>query len=137
MRQLNFIFNTDQNSSQEIYYVLKGYEDLLDGNENPITNNPESEHIVAKCKQNKKPKSFQADQNNFTYYILSSPNSDLYDPLKYYKSIKDKRQYDFIDKTCKDSWSFKEVNKITFDKYLNFLKTQNISWLKDAQRDLK
>lgn len=133
----DFIFSGHKNTTKEMFYVLKGYEDFLDDQNNPRTENAESKYIVAKCKQNKKPKSMQAEQSNFTYYILSSPNSELYDPLEYHRSIKDKKQFDFIDKVCKDAWAFKEVSKITFDKYLTFLKTKNISWLKDAQRDLK
>ena len=90
------------------------------------------------CIQNKKTKVIsQNSKNKFSYFIRSSPNSDLYNPINLLSPIKNKRQYNFIDNICKNEWSFIEVNKNTFDKYIKFLTTKNISWLKEAIRDLK
>ena len=32
-------------------------------------------------------------------------------------------------------WQFKETTKQVFDKYINFLKTKNVAWLNNAERD--
>jgi hypothetical protein len=32
-------------------------------------------------------------------------------------------------------WEFKETTKQVFDKYINFLKTKNVAWLNNAERD--
>lgn len=140
MSNNNFIFksnssNTDTDS--ELFYTLKGYEEFLDSEGNPRTNNSQSFHIAAKCIRNKKSKHFQKDVYYYTFYIKATPNDELYNPIEKYSAIDDKRQFDFIDKVCKEKWTFKEVSQITFKKYIEFLKTKQISWLKDAERDLK
>jgi hypothetical protein len=42
----------------------------------------------------------------------------------------------FLAKIGKNEWSFKSVNKDIFDKYVNFLRTKNIAWLNNAERDM-
>lgn len=127
----------DNDPNNELYYTLKGREDFLDNEGNPRTNDPQSPHIVAKCIRNKKSKHFQQDIYYYSFYIRSTPNDSLYNPIDNYSAIQDKRQFEFIDKVCKEKWTFKEVSRVTFKKYLEFLKTKQTSWLKDAERDLK
>ncbi len=133
----NFIFNTTSNESKELLYGLMGQEDFIDDNGDPRIQDPSSDKIAAKCIQNKKPKHFTNSDNHYSFFIKATPNVELYNPVQLLSPIENKRQYNFIDGVCKDKWSFKEVSKITFDKYVMFLKTKNLSWLKDAQRDLK
>jgi hypothetical protein len=134
----NCIFKPNDNFADEMYYCLIGTEDFIDGDGSPRVNNGSSSNIAAKCIQNKKTKVIsQNSKNKFSYFIRSSPNSDLYNPINLLSPIKNKRQYNFIDNICKNEWSFIEVNKNIFDKYIKFLTTKNISWLKEAIRDLK
>jgi hypothetical protein len=133
----DFIFNSKPSDISEMFYCLKGKEDFIDTNGNPRVSDKDSDIIAAKCIQNKKSKSFQAASNNYSYYIRTTPNAALFNPIEKLSPIKDKRQFDFIDSTCKDKWMFVEVGKTTFDKYIKFLVTKNISWLKEANRDLK
>lgn len=134
----DFIFNPNTSSdNEEMLFVLKGYEQFLDDEGNPRTEDVNSPHIAAKCVKNKKSKHFQQNSYYYTFYIRSTPNDTLYNPVTIYSPIENKRQFDFIDKVCKDKWSFKEVSHSTFKKYVEFLKTKSLSWLKDAERDLK
>jgi hypothetical protein len=133
----NFIFNPKEQEPTEHLYCLIGQEDFLDEDGCPRLKDPNSDHVVAKSIQNKKSKNIISSQNYCTYFVRISPNLKLYNPINILSPIKDKRQYNFIDSVCKEKWMFKEVNKHTFDKYLTFLKTKNISWLKDAERELK
>lgn len=133
----DFIFRSKPLDIPEIFYCVKGKEDFIDEEGNPRLSDKDSNHIAAKCIQNKKSKSFQTAVNNYSYYIRTTPNSDLFNPIDKLSPIKDKRQFDFVDNTCKDKWVFVEVGKTTFDKYIKFLVTKNISWLKEANRDLK
>jgi hypothetical protein len=132
----DFIFS-NQSSYLEKFYCLKGQEDFIDEEGLPRLKNNDSEYLVAKCIQNKKTKEFKSGKNNFSYFIKSTPNSELYNPINKLSPIKNKRQYDFIDSTCKEKWAFRQVTKSTFDKYINFLNTKNLSWLQDAERDLQ
>lgn len=133
----NFIFNPKNQDSTEQLYCLIGKEDFIDEEGYPRLNDSESDNVVAKSIQNKKGKNIVSSQNYCTYFLRISPNLKLYNPINRLSPVKDKRQYNFIDSVCKEKWMFKEVNKQTFDKYLTFLKTKNISWLKDAERELK
>jgi hypothetical protein len=137
MKSSNFIHqsNTDTNTTK--FYSLLGHEDYIDELGDPRIKNAQSPHIVAKCVSNLKPKHFQDTDNHYTFYILATPNNVLFNPIEKYSPIVDKRQFDFIDKTCKNKWTFKQVSQITFSKYLSFLKTKNLSWLKEAERDLQ
>lgn len=127
----------DNDPNAELYYALKGCEDFLDNEGNPRIRDAQSRHIAAKCIRNKKSKHFQRDMYYYSFYIRSTPNNTLYNPIENYSIIQNKRQFDFIDKVCKETWTFKEVTHTTFKKYLEFLKTKQTSWLKDAERDLK
>lgn len=129
-----FRTNTTDNHA-EMFFCLKGHEDFLDDHNRPRISDPDSEHIVAKCIQNKKPKHFNSASQYYRYYIKLSPSGEIYNPIQYHK-IKDKKN-NIVNKVCKTEWLFKEVNKALFDKYTQFLSTMNIAWLKDIERDTK
>lgn len=133
----NHIFAQNNDQPQEMFFCLSGLEDFIDNEGNPRIIDKNSTNVVAKCVQNKKSKSIVNNKPNYTFYIKSTPNLDLFNPVLKLSPIKDKRQTSFIDGTCKDTWKFVEVSKITFDKYLKFLITKNTAWLKEANRDLK
>lgn len=117
-------------------YCLKGFEDFIDDNGHARSDNEQSQNVVAKSINNKKSKHF-GDRNNYSYYIKSNPSLRLFNPIEYACPVKDKDKYSFINSTCKENWSFREVTHQTFDKYITFLNTKNISWLKAAERELK
>jgi hypothetical protein len=132
------IFNTQSKNIQENqFYCLSGQEDYLDDNGFPRLNH-DSEKVSAKVLFSKKTKHFEDSHKSYgRYYIKLDPNSRIFNPKKILSSIENKNSLSFINNICKNEWSFKEVTPQVFQKYITFLKTQNLSWLKDAQRDLK
>ena len=132
------IFNSKtQNLQDDEFYCLLGYEDYLDSNGYPRTTS-ENENVVAKVVFSKKTKHFVDSHKSYgRYYIKLDTNSKVFNPKQILSSVKDKDSLNFINNICKQEWSFKEVTPQIFQKYITFLKTQNLSWLKDAQRDLK
>lgn len=132
-----FIFNPLAQTDSEQYYCLKGCESFIDDQGMPRSTEKNSPNTVAYCVQNKKSKNIIADKKYFTYYIKIAPDNTIFNPLSTLSRIKSKRQYDYIEDVCKQQWAFKEVTKITFDKYITFLSTHNVAWLKDAERELK
>jgi len=132
------IFNTlTSNLKEDEFYCLLGYQDFLDDLGFPRTYN-ENENVVAKIIFSKKTKHFSDSNKSFgRYYIKLDPNSKVFNPKQILSSVKDKDSLNFINNICKQEWDFKEVTPQIFQKYITFLKTQNLSWLKDAQRDLK
>lgn len=133
---MEHIFRTaDTNNSTELYFCLRGDEDFIDDNDRPRINDPHSTKIAAKSIQNKKPKHFGSSSQYHRYYIKLSPTGEVYNPIHYHR-IKDKK-HNIVNQICKNEWTFKEVNKVLFDKYIQFLNTSNISWLKEIERDTK
>lgn len=72
--------------------------------------------------------------NYFRYYVRIEPNRSLYDPLS--KNLSSSTS-SFVDKICKSENSFMEVNQSVFDKYINYLRTENGRWLVEATREVR
>lgn len=130
------IFTTNSTSIDTKFFCLKGQEDFID--ENGFARmSQDSDKVSAKIISDKKPKHFNSTTNYLSYYIKASPSMDLFNPVELLCPVKDKDNYNFINAKCKESWSFYQVTKQTFDKYITFLNTKNLSWLKAAERDIK
>lgn len=129
-----FIIN--HSSTETKYFTKKGYETFLD-DENTPRIDTDCERVFAKAIKNKPSKNF-ADRNRvgFSYYIKSTPNKILYNPLENF-SIDPKVARSFVNKICKSELMFLEVSESVFNMYLNFLRTENSQWLTKAQREIK
>jgi hypothetical protein len=115
-----------------------GSHDFLDNDGFPRLSEDNHSNAVAKIIFSKKSKHFENLQKIYPrFYIKLDPNSKIFNPKKILSSIEEKDSLSFINSICKTNWEFKEVTSQIFQKYITFLKTKNISWLKDAQRDLK
>lgn len=124
---------------QSVYYTLSGHEDFLDPDGNPVRSNLDN-IVYAKAVKNKLPKAFKTNTLDveavqYSYYVKASPNRILVNPIKTF--AQPTKKTNFIDSVCKNKELFIQVNKTIFDKYINFLRTQNIKWLTDAQREIK
>ena len=132
-------FDIDHNKESkqsDRYYTLNGTEEFVDDKGFPRLNE-ESDKTYAKAVYNKKSRNITDSRTYFSYYVISNPNNELYNPVSLHSTIKPKENNKFINKVCKDDWSFKEVNKSVFDTYTQFLKTQNVRLLSRANRSLK
>ena len=117
-------------------YTKKGQESYIDEESN-YRLSVENNHVYAKAIKNKSPKSFaDREKVRFSYHIKSQPNKILYNPLDLY-SIEPKISKSFINKICKNELMFIEVTESVFNKYLSFLRTENVQWLKEAQREIR
>ena len=130
------IFTTNSISDESKFFCLKGLEDFIDEDGFARTSK-DSEKVSAKIISNKKPKHFNSLNNYLSYYIKTNPSMEIFNPIELLCPVKDKDNYNFINAKCKNWWSFRLVTKQTFDKYITFLNTKNLSWLKAAERELK
>lgn len=130
------IFHNTTDTSQDKFYCLSGYEDFFDEDGFPRSKSDSNINIVAKILYNRKSKDFTNSRQYGKFYIKLDPNDKLFNPKQILSSVSDKASLDFINNTCKKNWNFKEVTPQVFQKYINFLKTKNLAWLKEAQRDL-
>lgn len=135
----DFVLHHNENT-KNIFYTMSGDEDEFDAAGNPIIKDESSDKIFAKAIYGRKSRDMKSvtglNKVSYRYYILMNPEKMPYNPKKNF-SVTDQNPLSFVESKCKDGWSFEEVPQNIFDKYLNFLRTQNIKWLKETHRELK
>jgi hypothetical protein len=102
-------------------YTLLGNHDFIDEDDLPRTNENKAlaKTIIA--------------NNRKKYMIKVGAYGKIFNPLGLHS---EGRENKFLSKIGKNEWNFKEVNLKIFEMYLNFLKSRNIAWLNNAQREL-
>jgi hypothetical protein len=110
----------------ESYFTLIGMQDYQDDKFNPRLKEENSKTFA---------KSIYIPDGNITrFYIKIDSRGKLYNPSDIYKD--DNKQHQFINKVCKETSKYKDVNPKIFDMYLNFLRTKIESWLNNAEREM-
>lgn len=128
-----FVQKTDVDGK---YYSQKGDADYIDEDNFPRLA-VENSRVCAKAVKDRLGKNIGPNERvSYSYYIKTTPNRILYNPIERY-TIEPNMKSNFIDKICKSELVFTVVSKSIFDKYLMFLQTENIKWLKEAQREIK
>ena len=119
-------FLMDQNKTEDkyeySYYTLFGDHNGVDDNGNPTTDN--LENALAYNKKTNKEESF---------YLKVGAYNRIFNPIGLFSEGKSNK---FHSKTGKKEYDFTRVNKRVFDWYINFLRTKNLSWLNNAEREL-
>jgi hypothetical protein len=125
----DFIFtakkDSQDNASQDNeFYTILGLEENLDKDGNPRLST-ENKSVCAK-------KLYRAD-GSYRFYIRLANNGSVYNPVSVYG---EEKYNAFLDRVVRSGFKFKEVNHKVFGMYLNFLKTKNIAWLHNAEREM-
>lgn len=116
------------------FYTTLQYQDFVDEQDNSRSSTENSKVFAKAIKNGLSRDMTRSGAQFFKYYIRCSSNKTLHDPFPKYSTSDNKTS--FIDKVCKSDNSYKEVTYSVFDKYLNYLKTENSQWLKNAQKEL-
>lgn len=103
-------------------YTIFGSHDSQDDNNNPVCDKKEASLAYIKTTNN-------SDQ----YYIKVGLHGKIYNPIGLFS---EGRQNKFLSKVGKSEYNFTKVNSRVFNLYLNFLRTKNIAWLNNAEREL-
>ena len=128
MSTSDFIFKpvankAESHTTKEYYYCVFGEHDFIDTDNNPRMNK-EAPKTLAK---------YIETETYKKYLIKVGTHGRIYNPMGMYSEGNEAK---FLAKIGKHEWSFKSVNKDIFDKYINFLRTKNIAWLNNAERDM-
>jgi hypothetical protein len=120
-----FSAETDPHLSAESEQLLTmiGMEDVVvDGLY--LINSTDSKNIFAK----------KITRKNGTtkFTIRTSQDGKLYNPISIYGK---EEQKTFLDRVCRSNNKFVEVNLKTFNLYTQFLKTKNLAYLNNAERE--
>ena len=129
------IFQKNDNLHQE-YFTIFGKQSFIDDDGYPRVN--DDTHAYAKKIKDKKSKNISSTKLAYSFYIKTDPNFNIINPIKLASDpgfdLQTQKQ---LNKTCKQIDKYTEVNASIFSKYIEFLKTQNTSWLIAAQRELR
>lgn len=71
--------------------------------------------------------------NGVRYFVKVGTYGKIFNPIGLYSEGMDNK---FLSRIGKKAWDYKEVNSKVFNMYLSFLKTKNVAWLNNAQREL-
>jgi len=106
------------------FYTLYGQEDFLDNDNNPRCESENSDKVYAKRSHR--------DDGSIKYSIKLDSNGKIYNPISIYGVSK---ITSFLDRICRSQNKYKEVNEKAFSMYLKFLKTKNVAWLHNTERE--
>lgn len=131
----SFSINHNSSSSEsDKYYTGMNDKDFIDSDNFPRSQE-NSDKVLAKALKDKKSKHIKDGVIGYSYHLKILPNKTLVDSRTLH-SLKE-RKTSYIDDVCKSDNQFLEVSQDTFQKYINFLKTENTKWLDMAQKDIK
>lgn len=103
------------------YYTILGKQDYIDTDGFPVIADKEKSLAYTK------------DINGETQYFLKvGLYGKVYNPMGLYSEGKSNK---FMAKIGKNAYNFTRVNQKVFNMYLNFLKSKNIAWLNNAERE--
>ena len=76
-------------------------------------------------------------QNIVKHMVRIDPSHKLLNPFDYDNQTEFSGHKNFVDNTCKGSKTnrYTRVNGKCFNYYLSFLKTKNLAWLVNAERE--
>jgi len=127
----DFIFEAKQNQEVETnkkneYYCVVGSQEFLDESNNPRVKNEDDSRVLAKR--------IYRDDGTSRLSIKLSNTGKIQNPLSIFGIEK---QTTFLDRVCRSQNKFKEVNMKVFNFYLSFLRTKNVAWLHNAEREME
>jgi hypothetical protein len=120
-----FKINVDKQEEdvKYLYYTTIGSNLSTDDNNNSIAKDKKSALAYTKITNNEE-----------QHYIKVGLYGKIFNPIGMYS---EGRQNKFLSKVGKQEYNFTRVNSKVFDMYLNFLRTKNVAWLNNAERELR
>tara|TARA_R110002012_G_scaffold273851_1_gene459963 strand:- start:851 stop:1231 length:381 start_codon:yes stop_codon:yes gene_type:complete len=125
---MEFVINKDKEDSNESsvdVFTIYGKQQFQDEKGFPRLDDENQEHADAYAKK-------MIVGKRTKYYVKRGRYGRLYNPIGLYSEGTARKQ---MRHAGRPEWEFKETTKQVFDKYINFLKTKNVAWLNNAERD--
>lgn len=101
------------------FYTVFGMEDYIDDDGNP--------------RQKKEKQTTFAKATDGKYFVKIGIDNRVYNPIGMYSEGQHNKM---LQKIGKKQFNFKRVNKKVYDLYVSFLRTKNLAWLNNADREL-
>lgn len=117
--------HNNNSSIDSKFYTIIGDEDYLDDDMNPRLKQDNNKTIAKALKR--------SDNLSYRYFIKIGAYGKIYNPVSIYDP--DSKQPKFMTRVRKSEWEFQEVSPKVFDYYINFLRTKNVAWFNNAERE--
>lgn len=122
MDNIFYISKKDETSPSFTYYTILGQQDQVNEEGFPVVFKKNSALAYTKT-----------INDEIQYFLKIGTYGKIYNPMGLYSEGKSNK---FMAKIGKNEYNFTRVNQKVFDMYLNFLKSKNIAWLNNAEREL-
>ena len=128
---VHFIHERDESESSrtETVYTIMGKQEYSEENKYPCL------HLkVPEALNHKNAYAIKISVGDRTkYYVKRGNDGRIFNPIGMFSEGDSTRQ---LKHAGKAAWNFKEIKADIFDLYINFLLTKNVSYLKNAEREL-
>ena len=116
---------SEPNQNTTEVFTIKGNQAFLDENDYPRLNEDQENSYDAFAK-----KIVRGQRTK--YYVKRGRHGRLFNPIGLYSEGTAKKQ---LRHAGKPEWEYKETTSQVFNKYIKFLKTRNVAWLNNAERE--
>ena len=122
----SFRVKKDVPNYESKYYTVIGQHDFMDDDKYPMLDTADDNKLVAeKIKYN---------DGREAFYVRVGTYGKLYNPIGMYSEGRLKK---YMAKFGKKEWTMKKVNPKVFEFYVSFLKTKNLAWFNNAEREME
>lgn len=111
--------NTQSATKTNMYYTAVGNQDYID-DEGNTRHDEEKQNTFAKIENGK-------------FFIKVGLDNRAYNPIGLFSEGQHNK---VLSKIGKNEFNYKKVNQRVFELYLSFLRTKNIAWLNNTNREL-
>jgi len=120
----------DETMPNSQVYTFSGEHDLIDNNGYPILDLSYDEDIF----ENPDAYAIKITKGEKTnYYVKRGKYGKLFNPIGMYSEGRKTQQ---MRHAGRPEWRFETTNEKIFTYYINFLKTKNLAWLNNAEREV-
>jgi len=126
-------FNTEI-SREVVCYTMFGNHDYIDGDDYPILGDSTDDKGVQTDAENRTlsfARTVSTNSRNLKYYVKSAVGGKFFNPL----GMDEGRHNKVLHHAIGNEFTYHQVNKSSFDYYIQFLKTKNKAHLLNAERE--
>lgn len=112
----------NSNDQNDKFYTVIGEQEFIDDNKMPRTNS-ESNALAKAIITN----------GELQYFAKINAYGKLFNPMGMFSEGKSNK---FLSRIGRNEYNFKRVTLRTFELYTSFLKSRNVAWINQAEREL-
>ena len=122
----SFRVKKDVPNYESKYYTVIGQHDFMDDDKHPMLDTADDNKLMAE--------KITYNDGREAFYVRVGTYGKLYNPIGMHSEGRLKK---YMAKFGKKEWTMKKVNPKVFEFYVSFLKTKNLAWFNNAEREME